>query len=155
YPALRGLGVVNSYGIGELFFRRAALNESEPPHARNLRPTTFLYVMTYTIHKNLIYLLHALARAKQEGLPVRVLVTSDLASGRAVFARRDHAFIAEHGLIESGHLVPVGSTYGQALVDLYDEADACVFPSLCESFGHPLVEALTLKKPLICADLPY
>ena len=30
-----------------------------------------------------------------------------------------------------------------------------MFASFCESFGHPLIEALALNKPLVCVDWPY
>ena len=47
------------------------------------------------------------------------------------------------------------TTMARELSDAYRAADACLFPSLCESFGHPLVEALALGKPVIAADRPY
>jgi glycosyltransferase involved in cell wall biosynthesis len=34
-------------------------------------------------------------------------------------------------------------------------SDMLVFPSLCESFGLPLVEAISVNKPIVAADLPY
>lgn len=37
----------------------------------------------------------------------------------------------------------------------YARADALVFPSLAESYGLPLVEAMWLGLPIVCADLPY
>ncbi len=37
----------------------------------------------------------------------------------------------------------------------YHNADALVFPSLIESYGLPLIEAMTLGLPIIVSDLPY
>jgi glycosyltransferase involved in cell wall biosynthesis len=37
----------------------------------------------------------------------------------------------------------------------YGEVDAVFFPSLLESFGLPLIEAMTAGLPIVCADLPY
>ena len=37
----------------------------------------------------------------------------------------------------------------------YHNTDALFFPSLLESYGLPLVEAMTLDIPILCADLPY
>lgn len=37
----------------------------------------------------------------------------------------------------------------------YETADALFFPSLLESYGLPLIEAMTLGLPIVCADLPY
>jgi glycosyltransferase involved in cell wall biosynthesis len=39
--------------------------------------------------------------------------------------------------------------------DRYASVDALVFPSLEESFGLPLVEAMTIGLPIVCADRPY
>lgn len=43
---------------------------------------------------------------------------------------------------------------GQCLIE-YERADALVFPSLLESYGLPLVEAMTAGIPILVADLPY
>lgn len=37
----------------------------------------------------------------------------------------------------------------------YEDCDALVFLSKAESYGLPLIEAMWLGKPIICADLPY
>ena len=37
---------------------------------------------------------------------------------------------------------------------LYQENDIFVFPSLVESFGHPLVEAMASGLPIIASDIP-
>jgi glycosyltransferase involved in cell wall biosynthesis len=34
-------------------------------------------------------------------------------------------------------------------------SDMLVFPSLCETFGLPLVEAISVNKPIVAADLTY
>jgi glycosyltransferase involved in cell wall biosynthesis len=111
--------------------------------------------MTYTLQKNLNVLLRALIQAKAEGLPVQLVVTSRLDDRPPACHEADEKLITEHKLIESGYLRPAGPQFGADLLRLYSETEACVFASFCESFGHPLVEALALDKPLVCADLPY
>jgi glycosyltransferase involved in cell wall biosynthesis len=37
----------------------------------------------------------------------------------------------------------------------YEKADALIFPSVLESYGLPLVEAMVIGIPVIAADLPY
>jgi glycosyltransferase involved in cell wall biosynthesis len=37
---------------------------------------------------------------------------------------------------------------------LYRNADIFVFPSFCESFGHPMVEAMAHGLPIVAADTP-
>lgn len=41
------------------------------------------------------------------------------------------------------------------LIEEYKNSDALLFLSLEESFGFPLIEAMHLNMPIICADLPY
>jgi glycosyltransferase involved in cell wall biosynthesis len=150
-PGLSGVGVVDYYGVGADYFRA----RSEPAPPRTGEPVSFLYVMNYLLQKNLGLLLDALALARRERLAVRVVVTSRLEDGPVACAARDRALIEEHRLVDEGYLAPVGPKYGAELVDLYRAVDACVFPSICESFGHPLVEAMAAGKPLVCADRPY
>jgi hypothetical protein len=37
----------------------------------------------------------------------------------------------------------------------YEKADALIFPSVLESYGLPLVEAMVMGIPVVAADLPY
>ena len=43
----------------------------------------------------------------------------------------------------------------EAMIAEYAAADALVFPSLNESYGLPLVEALLLDLPIVVSDLPF
>ena len=157
FPSLRPNGAVNYYGVSAELRR----TESQKPSAFStfseaLSPKrAFLYVMTYTLQKNLHFLLRALVLAQREGLPVQLVVTSNLDDRPPACHEADWQLITAHDLIGTGYLRPVGAQYGPDLRQLYEEVDACVFASFCESFGHPLVEALALGKSLICADLPY
>ncbi len=155
-PILQPFGAINHYGISALFEQHHARRTLHPEKVEvSHAPLTFLYVMNYTLQKNLGYLLNALALAKQEGLPVRVVVTSRLDHGPQSCYATDRAVIESHDLIGSGYLQAVGQKFGEDLLTLYQSVDACIFPSICESFGHPLVEAMAMGKPLICADRPY
>ena len=157
HPCLAGRARVNGYGVHPLFVPAAGTAEVPATARGNGRDPrwTFLYVMTYTLQKNLGFLLEALAQAKAEGLPVRVQVTSRLDAGPLATFAADRQLIERHALVDSGHLEPIGPRFGDELLAAYRAADACLFPSLCESFGHPLVEAMALGKPVIAADRPY
>jgi glycosyltransferase involved in cell wall biosynthesis len=39
--------------------------------------------------------------------------------------------------------------------ELYYQVDALIFPSLTESYGLPLIEAMVAGLPIVCSDLPY
>ena len=43
----------------------------------------------------------------------------------------------------------------EAMIAAYQSADALVFLSTKESLGFPLIEAMFLGLPIVCADLPY
>jgi glycosyltransferase involved in cell wall biosynthesis len=145
-------GRVNYYGIASAFLEGPALREAS---ARRDGPYRYLFVMNYTLQKNLTLVLEALTRAKAERLPVEVTVTSTLERGPRACADHDRRLIAEGRLVESGHLRLAGPQHGADLVALYRASDACLMPSFCESFAHPLVEAMALGLPLLCADRPY
>lgn len=56
---------------------------------------------------------------------------------------------------QSGLLRHLGSLTPTEMIEQYSRCDALVFPSLDESYGLPLVEAMFLGLPVIAADLPY
>lgn len=151
HASVRGRGSVNAYGVGSAF-AQPRRSSSQRTHRKE---ATFLYVMNYTLQKNLGFVLRALALARAERLAVRVILTTWLQRGPRACAGQDRALIEENRLIEEGYLELVGPRYGDDLVALYDRVDACLFPSICESFGHPLVEALAMRRPIIAADRPY
>lgn len=43
----------------------------------------------------------------------------------------------------------------QHCLQTYRQVDALFFPSLAESYGLPLVEAMVLGLPVVCSDLPF
>jgi glycosyltransferase involved in cell wall biosynthesis len=86
-------------------------------------------------HKNHA-LLHAFVR---EGRHAALNVTFDLTIGGP----------ASDAIRCWGTLDPEG------MLARYAEADALVFPSVAESYGLPLIEAMHLGLPIVCADRPY
>ena len=51
-------------------------------------------------------------------------------------------------------IVCVGWVPSESIVNLYKSCDIFVFPSLCESFGYPMVEAMAAGLPIVAADTP-
>lgn len=54
----------------------------------------------------------------------------------------------------SSHILPVGTVPHEKVQELYRAADIFFFPSLCESFGFPMVEALSFGLSIVAADTP-
>lgn len=52
-------------------------------------------------------------------------------------------------------LMPIGLQDATGMREQYAATDALIFPSLDESYGLPLVEAMTLRLPILAADRPY
>lgn len=64
--------------------------------------------------------------------------------------------VDSHDLPENLPLLQPRGRLGEAeMRQAYARADALLFPSLEESYGLPLVEAIHLGLPIICADRPY
>jgi glycosyltransferase involved in cell wall biosynthesis len=53
-----------------------------------------------------------------------------------------------------GRIVNLGSVPQSDMRDLYDKSDVIFFPSQCESFGFPMLEAMGAAKPLVVSDIP-
>ena len=119
------------------------------------KPITFIYVMNYTLQKNVTYLLQALTLAKFSNIDVCVILTSKLNPGPKSCYTKDWNIIRSENLIDSGYLKLLGPVLGKDLYQLYEKSTGSVFPSFCEAFGHPLIETMLMEKPLLCADRGY
>lgn len=61
----------------------------------------------------------------------------------------DHALCATEGVVGLGYLS------GPELTEAYEEATALVMPSLVETVGLSLLEAMSVGTPVLAADRPY
>jgi glycosyltransferase involved in cell wall biosynthesis len=106
------------------------------------------YITKYGVQKNFGVLFEAAALLKHRGLRIRL----DLTLGEGGDTARVMEEAQRHGVAElvdnHGELAP------QDIVALYGRLHLFVFPSLCESFGFPLVEALASGLPLLVAETP-
>jgi glycosyltransferase involved in cell wall biosynthesis len=67
-------------------------------------------------------------------------------------ARRYISLIRDFNIRDK--IVCVGWVPSESIVNLYKGCDIFVFPSLCESFGYPMVEAMAAGLPIVAADTP-
>ncbi len=119
---------------------------------REGRPV-LLSVSTYFLHKNFETLVEALPLLQRRVADPLLVLTIDRehTDAPALFDRLA-ARIRALGLEESVWLA--GNRPYTELHRIYAEADLFVFPSLLESFGHPLLEAMASGVPVLAADTP-
>lgn len=107
-----------------------------------------LYPANFWPHKNHERLLAAAARVARE-TPDFVLVLCGALDGarEALHAKAESA-----GLAEVVRVLPYLDDADTTA--LLEGAEMLVFPSLFEGFGIPVLEAMALKTPVACSDLP-
>lgn len=108
-----------------------------------------LYVSVYYPHKNPSVICTAVERLRAEGMPIHATITMDLEETRVPGGALDRKLLdaaARAGQVTLGH-----HDY-HALPALYRSHDLFVFPSVSETFGHPMAEALGAGLPIVAAD---
>lgn len=105
------------------------------------------YVTKYGVQKNFRILFLAVKKLMERGYDIRLVLT--LESGLREYQRVVDEF-TEAG-IESC-IENHGEIAQDRIEALYDTLDLFVFPSLCESFGFPILEAMARGLPTAMAD---
>jgi glycosyltransferase involved in cell wall biosynthesis len=146
---------VNPFGVPLDRFQTATCHLSE----KNSSVFRLLYVAEYCDYKNLAVLLRALQALNARGEAGILLVTT-----ADPWQNPDDPNVAERIRIQDQLLASdpsvsssvkfCGAVPYQDMPRLYQDSDLFVFPSLVESFGHPLVEAMASGVPVLAADLP-
>jgi glycosyltransferase involved in cell wall biosynthesis len=141
------------HGFGEAAFRGgAALPDDAAAQMAASDGLRLLYVSHAASYKGVEILLEA-ARVIRDDAALAAttwltIAPEDWPEGFTRYA----AFIKQHLLKPSVRLL--GRIPHGAVHRVYEAADIFVYPSLCESFGFPLVEAMATGLPIVAADLP-
>ena len=106
------------------------------------------YTTKYGVQKNFDILFEAVALLLKSGKALCLHLTLDttLPLNRDLLKKAERAGIKD---VVINH----GEICGQQIKGLYGEINLFVFPSLCESFGFPLIEAMANGIPLLAADI--
>lgn len=131
------------HGIG-----LAALQRLPPAYPVAGQPVRIGYITKYGVQKNFAVLFGAVARLQSLGVMTTLVLTLDprLPENQSVLMIARELGIAE--FIENhGELSPA------EVNSLYRSLHLFVFPSLCESFGFPMVEAMAHGLPLLVAHI--
>jgi glycosyltransferase involved in cell wall biosynthesis len=108
-----------------------------------------LYVSVYYPHKNPAVICKAVERLQADGIPAHATITMDLDELRVPGGSLDQRMLA--AAERAGH-VTLGHRDYRTLPSLYRSHDVFVFPSISETFGHPMAEALGSGLPVVAAD---
>jgi glycosyltransferase involved in cell wall biosynthesis len=147
-PLREGRIAVNPFGV--------AATALDPP-ARSYDGRIDLLLPTlYTDYKNLGTALRALRLLRERhGNRFRLLTTADPqqeSSRTSVTWKEDVELLDE--LVQTGAVDVVGPLPHKELLQLYARCHVLVYPTLTESFGFPLVEALAAGLPVVASDIP-
>ena len=104
-----------------------------------------LYIGTRNGYKNFQFLLECYTDWPQRE-------TIDLVVAGSKWTEEEEAFVEENRLEAHVHLLRNISDF--ELNQLYNQADAFVYPSLYEGFGIPLLEAMAAGCPIVASDIP-
>ena len=123
------------------------IGAEEEPYEVGVPSPYVLFVSTLWPYKNAAALVSAFAQlVNQDGITHRlVLVGKDGGDEASLRAMADSAGVADR-LVFTGHVS------GPRLSALYRHADLFVYPSLVESFGFPLLEAMASGVPVVASD---
>lgn len=128
-------------------FRSNVFNETT--NTTQDKTADFVYLAAGTHHKNHENLIKAWMLLSKEGIRPNLHLTIDsryeeilnlIQNAKANFGVQ----IVNHGTI----------SHQEAML-LYSSTKAIIFPSLCESFGLPLLEAKNLHIPILAGELDY
>ena len=111
------------------------------------RPWRIGYITKYGVQKNFLVLFKAVKTLLDRGHDVRLVLTLHVDA-------REYQWVARY--IQQTGIEPCVENHGDLAQDtieaLYDTLHLFVFPSLCESFGFPMVEAMARGLPIAIAD---
>ena len=109
----------------------------------------FLCLNEYYEHKNLEILLELGSVLKKEKSNICFIITLN----QSKISQRFITAIENKGL--EGIIINVGRVERSETYELYQASDALFFPSLIESFGIPLVEAMEVGIPIYTSDRDF
>ena len=125
-----------------------ALELADMKRAHHIRGEYFLFVGTFLAHKNLPVLIRAFHRVRKSlSEPCQLVIAAK------VDERFSEPLRLVRGLGLSDDVLFVGHVAKETLPALYSGAKALVVPSLYESFGLPVIEAMSCGTPVIASSL--
>lgn len=107
------------------------------------------YITKFGVQKNFGVLFKAVNELLKEGRDIELVLTLD-----KNIEECKNVLEEAHAMGLGKQILNYGEINGRNIQELYDSLHLFVFPSLCESFGFPLVEAMSRGLPLLVSDIP-
>jgi len=114
----------------------------------NEHPPFLFLPATIERHKNISVLIQSLAYVEDPKLEVWIAGSPT----DPEYARELEQLAERLGL--RARVRFLGPVPYEEVIRYYRSAEALVFPSLLETFGHPLLEAMLAETPIVAADIP-
>lgn len=108
----------------------------------------FLYVSSGDPHKNHLNLLKAWELLAAEGIYPKLAIT-------VANTYQQILAVVEEFEKKGIKIINFAALEHQQVFELYAKSGALIFPSFCESFGMPLLEAKMLDIPILASELDY
>ena len=146
-PDIAPSSVVNYLGVGDRF--AATDNRRDWREGGQLE---LLYVSVFYPHKDPVTLAEATRLLNDQGFKTKTRITME--------AHDFEPWPSSRGELQAlqseryADCVDIGRIEHQQLTDALKSYDAFVFPSMAETFGFPMVEAMRAGIPLIVSDIP-
>lgn len=113
------------------------------------RPWRIGYITKPGVQKNFDVLFRALQRMRSAGRSFKLVLTLDKSDLQYLSLEAKMSSLGILNCVEN-----YGNLHQEQVAKVYETLDLFVFPSLCESFGFPLLEAMSMGIPLLVADTP-
>ncbi len=159
-PIPDGKAIINCFGVPMENFdvvpQKFGKREIEKTQGSDNTQLRLLYVSEYNDYKNLTTLLKAILLLRQESVGGFFLVTTadpNQFPDVEIATREEDRALASHPAVRP-FVKFTGRVSYEDIPRLYSDSELFVFPSLTESFGHPLVEAMASGLPIIASDIP-
>ena len=119
-------------------------------------PVSLVFTSLYGEHKNIGTAFEAMLQLHHVGFACKLITTCDPqweGAGQQMDAIRAKDLRLAASLREKG-IVEFTEAQKGNMAPLYHRGDIFVYPSVVESFGHPLLEAMAAGLPVVAADVP-
>lgn len=151
--ALTGFRLLDSKKTSVLWFGTTVSIPSRKESQKN-DVIRILCTSHYSDYKNYTSLLEGLCRLKKDH-SLQFLFIATINPSLPLFKTLPSAQYDLERMLELGDsLRALGPVPYHELPALYANSDIFVWPSLAETFGQPLIEAMSAGLPIICSDIP-